>query len=617
MTVLKFKFPKTPHSDSHFPNFRFQHSKGLILNTKYKVQFAFIFANRNTIIMFTSFLFIGFLLALLGLVYFYFELKNEKQKHQKFKKENDQRLFELGILSDLSDKIGYSLSSKDIAATIAVTCEKLFRVSAVSYGIIESDHIEVVTLKHENVGTRYVSEVKDIVLQGIYTIDETLKKLPVTHKVEGTNFDTENEDLIDSMMHYDAVPLSYFNIPLVLNNRFTGIINITSKEAHAYQEADMSMLYKIVNRAQLAVGKLENVIETEKGKVESLVKSLSSGAMFFGLENNQLRLHTINSAALRFLKINTKNPDLAQVLSSFQVSPNIITEMKDVILQKKSTIYRDVTIGELKFNIYLTPVFSFETEKVIGVALTMQDVTREHEIQRIREGFTNMMIHELRAPLTAIKGAAELLMKPDTQEDDRVKMRLIIKNASERLLQDIEDMLDSAKIDAGKLTIEKKYGNINDIIEKTVQELSYAASDRAILIENHLDHNLPLFAFDGPRIGQVVANLLSNAIKYSDDHTLIEVFSRRSGSMVEIEVRDHGEGIEPEKLSTLFQPFSQAHFLKKSKGTGLGLYISKAIVGEHGGEIWLKSELGKGTSAFFSLPLKEKEARQEAIKRFN
>jgi signal transduction histidine kinase len=550
----------------------------------------------------------GFLIFLLTTVYFYFEHRNTKEKLEKERRENSRKLFELTILNELSEKIGYSLSSKDIAATIAVTAQKLFQVTSVSYAIIENDHTELTTITQEAVNPDYLRGTKEIVLQGLYSMDETLKRLPVIERASGAHI-SNSEAEVESLMHQDIIAASYFNIPLVLNNRLTGIVNITSKIPHAYQEEDMSMLYKIVNRAQLAIGRLETVIETEKGKVASLVKSLSSGEIFFTLRNDSLELFTINQAALRFLKIEEDNPQLLQVFSHFNLKPNIITEMKDVIIQKKSTIYRNVTINELKFNIYVTPVFSYKSENVIGVAVTMQDVTREYEIQKIREGFTNMMVHELRAPLTAIKGASELLIEPQTAEEDRAKMRLVIKNASERLLTDIGDMLDSAKIDAGKLLVEMSDSNINRVIDKTVEELSYAASSRAILLEKHLDEDIPDFALDPLRIGQVVANLVSNAIKFSDEHTLIEIYSRRKNGVVEIEVKDHGCGVEKEKMDTLFKPFSQANVYKKrEKGTGLGLYISKSIITEHNGRIWLDSVVGEGTSAFFTLPMSQKEA---------
>ncbi len=407
----------------------------------------------------------------------------------------------------------------------------------------------------------------------------------------------------------EGSPLSYFNIPLVLNNRLTGMITITSSKSKAYKEEDMSMMYKIVNRAQLAIGRLESVIETEKGKVDSLVKSLNSGEMFFTYDDGSLKLFTINSAAIRYLKIKEENPQIIHVLSGFNLKPNLVGEMKQVILLKKSTIYRNVTINNLTFNIYVTPVFAFTTTRIIGVAITMQDITREVETQKIREAFTNMMIHELRAPLTAIKGAAELLLQPQTQEEDRVKMRLVIKSASERLLSDIDDMLDSAKIDAGKMSIEKSKGSINEVIEKTTQEASYAAKSRSILIENTLDATIPAFDFDATRIGQVVMNLLSNSIKYCDEHTIVQVFSRLKGNMVEIEVKDHGPGIEADKIKMLFKPFSQAYRAgRKEKGTGLGLYISKAIITQHNGNIWINSEVGKGTSVFFTIPFEVSES---------
>ena len=558
-----------------------------------------------------SFFMFGFLILFLSTVYLYFDLQNKKKKYGKEHKENAHKLFELTILSELSEKIGYSLSSKDIAATIAATAEKIFQVSSVSYAIIEPDHLDLTTVTHENVGPDYINGVKEIVLQGLYNIDENLRNLPVIEKATGAHIDPQAELLVDSLIQHEALPSSYFNVPLVLNNRFTGIITITSKFPHAYQEEDMSMLYKIVNKAQLAIGRLEDVIETEKGKVESLVKSLSTGEIFFTFQNGSLHLFTINRAALRFLRIKEDNPELLRVLSSFSLKPNIITEMKEVIIQKKSTIYRDVAVHDLKFNIYVTPVFAYESEKIIGVALTMQDTTREHETQKIREGFTNMMIHELRAPLTAIKGAAELLLNNQTSMEDRTKMRLIIKNASERLLIDIDDMLDSAKIDAGKPIIKKILSSINTVIGKSSEELSYAIEDRSILIENHLDETIPNFDFDPIRIGQVMANLLSNSIKYSEPHTLIEVFSRMKGGYIEVEVKDHGAGIDKDKIESLFKPFSQVNFTRREKGTGLGLYISRAIISEHDGKIWLHSEVGEGTSVFFTLPIHE--MKQEEI----
>jgi signal transduction histidine kinase len=123
-----------------------------------------------------------------------------------------------------------------------------------------------------------------------------------------------------------------------------------------------------------------------------------------------------------------------------------------------------------------------------------------------------------------------------------------------------------------------------------------------------LDDHIPPFAFDPVRIRQVMTNLISNSIKYSNPHTVVTVFSRidKEGK-AEIEVKDHGIGIEEDKMEHLFQPFAQGNFLQKAKGTGLGLYITKAIITEHDGKIWLNSKVGEGTTVYFNLPIDDKK----------
>lgn len=100
---------------------------------------------------------------------------------------------------------------------------------------------------------------------------------------------------------------------------------------------------------------------------------------------------------------------------------------------------------------------------------------------------------------------------------------------------------------------------------------------------------------------------MSNSIKYSEPHTVIDIYCRKHDGYIEIEVKDRGTGIEKEKIDNLFKPFAQVNFRKPEKGTGLGLYISKAIVDEHHGKIWLNSTIGEGTSVFFTLPMTQEK----------
>lgn len=552
--------------------------------------------------MLETFSMFGFLITVLTTVYLYFNLKSTKKELLKKEKAFSQQLFELTILKEISDKIGYTISIKDVAMTLASTIEKLFKVSSVSFAIIEQGHLEVTNLTKEKVGPKYLTEIIQILLQAVYEVDDSLEKFPVTEKNSGAHIDKENEPLLNGLIDYDAIPQSYFNIPLVLNNRFIGIINIAASRAHAYKDEDMSLLYKIINQAQVAIERLENVVEKEKGKVEALIKSLSSGAMFFTTDSGSLRLFTINSAAKRFLDLEGE-VDLIQVLGKFELKPNLISEMKEVILMKKSTFYRDITINNMHFNIYVTPVFAPNDNTIIGVALTMQDITVEIEVDKTREGFVNMVVHELRAPLTAMKGASSLLLGQKLQPEDELKLKHIVHDSTERILNDINELLDSAKIDVGKMTIEPQTGDINKIVDKLVETFTYEAQNRGILIVKHEDIHVPAFAFDPVRIEQVLGNLVSNGIKFGNRGGKVEISTRVNHDQVEIKVKDDGIGIEEDKIKSLFQPFTQVTSIHRRRGTGLGLYISKAIIESHGGKISIQSKLGEGTAVMFSLPL--------------
>lgn len=552
--------------------------------------------------MLETFSMFGFLITGLSTVYLFFRLKSAKTELFKKEKAFSRQLFELTILQEISDKIGYTISIKDIAMRLASTIERLFEASSVSFAVIDQGHLELTNLTREKVGSSYLTAIKQIILQAVYEVDEKLQSLPVTEKNSGVHIDKENDLLLNGLIDYDAVPKSYFNIPLVLNNRFIGIINISSSKAHAYQDEDMSLLYRIINQAQLAIERLENVVEKEKGKVESLIKSMSSGAMFLTLDSGSLRLYTINNAAKRFLGLEG-DVDLIQVLGRFNLKPNLITEMKEVIFMKKSTFYRNVEINNMHFNIYITPVFSPNSENIVGVALTMQDITIEKEFDKTREAFINMVVHELRAPLTAMRGASSLLLGQKLESEDELKLKHIVHDSTERILNDINELLDSAKIDVGKMTVEPQQGDINEIIDKLVETFTYEANNRGILLSKHEDIHVPIFAFDPVRIEQVLGNLVSNGIKFGNRGGKVEIATRLNGDEVVVEVKDNGIGIEEDKIKSLFQPFAQVTTLHKRRGTGLGLYISKAIIESHGGKISIHSTFGEGTTVVFTLPL--------------
>lgn len=218
-----------------------------------------------------------------------------------------------------------------------------------------------------------------------------------------------------------------------------------------------------------------------------------------------------------------------------------------------------------------------------------------------------MIIHELRAPLTAIKDSSKLMMDTSTMPDEnRKQLLLIVHEQSKKMLEQVSMLLDAAKFDAGRFTLEKVPSDLKKVIEEKIQVFEPQAQTKHIKLISELGEALPQIVMDPVRIGQVINNLLSNSLKFTPEGGTITVSIRhKTLKSVEVTVSDTGVGIPEEKQSSLFSEFYEveANNGNHPTGTGLGLYITKSIIKAHGGTISLVSEANKGTSISFTLPM--------------
>lgn len=229
---------------------------------------------------------------------------------------------------------------------------------------------------------------------------------------------------------------------------------------------------------------------------------------------------------------------------------------------------------------------------------------------KIKDDFLHMMIHELRAPLTAIKGAAELMISSSEKLKDEEKNRLLhlIESQSKSLLEQVSALLDIAKIESQQFSVQKAPLDINKVITETVSVFVPEAETKHITIKNEVQVGLPVVVADQLRITQVLNNLLSNSIKFTPENgtiTLKAWHDTTPPQRISVSVTDTGVGIPLEKQQNLFHKFYQVGNgnIPQQLGSGLGLYITKHIVEAHGGTIELTSTEGKGTTITFTLPL--------------
>ncbi len=227
-------------------------------------------------------------------------------------------------------------------------------------------------------------------------------------------------------------------------------------------------------------------------------------------------------------------------------------------------------------------------------------------LDRLKSDFVAVVSHEIRTPLTSVKGAIELLSDDRYfhNTDQQNKLLTIAHANAERLLVLINDILDFSKLEAASLPMSIEHQRLEPVVQQAAHNLRTLIEERRIHLDLLMSDELPELMMDANRIAQVLTNLLSNAIKFSPAGGRIEIAAEPWEDGVRVGVHDHGEGIAPQDLAKLFRKFSQidSSATRKAGGTGLGLVISKGIIEQHGGRIWVESLPGVGSTFFFTLP---------------
>jgi PAS domain S-box-containing protein len=243
---------------------------------------------------------------------------------------------------------------------------------------------------------------------------------------------------------------------------------------------------------------------------------------------------------------------------------------------------------------------------VIGFSSLGTDVTELKRIDRMKSEFVSTVSHELRTPLTSIRGSLGLVWGGVAGElPERAKSLVgIAKTNCERLIRLINDILDSEKIESGKMTFDLNAQEIEPLMEQALADNQGFAEQHGVTLVLHKASAPVRVCVDSDRLIQVVTNLLSNAIKYSPPQGTVQVVIRKRTDRVRVEISDNGPGIPEEFRSRIFQKFSQADSsdTRQKGGTGLGLSISKIIVERMDGSIGFASEGNKGTTFFFEFP---------------
>jgi signal transduction histidine kinase len=231
---------------------------------------------------------------------------------------------------------------------------------------------------------------------------------------------------------------------------------------------------------------------------------------------------------------------------------------------------------------------------------------RRDELDRLKDEFVLTASHELRSPLTSVQGFAELLMldKDSLTPRQRETVEIILDNCR-HLVRLLNDLLDLARSDAGRLSIRPQPTEVAPLVEDVVRTMRAQTEAASQSLTEQVEPGLPLIDVEPDRIRQILVNLLTNAHEYTPEGASIGIAARAVGATVEISVSDNGPGIPPDQLERIFERFTRgdAGLTQRVGGTGLGLAISKSLVELHGGSLSAESTVGQGSTFHVRLPV--------------
>ncbi len=226
------------------------------------------------------------------------------------------------------------------------------------------------------------------------------------------------------------------------------------------------------------------------------------------------------------------------------------------------------------------------------------------ELNEIKNRFLGMAAHDLRNPIGAIRGLANMILNLDLEDEKKAKFLEMISRTSDQMLVLLNDLLDVSTIDSNEFNLTKRKGNLGILLKERIALVSITADQKGIQLSCDVDDNTDI-EFDSDRVGQAIDNLLTNAVKFSAPGSVVETSVRRNGTSLDLTVRDFGQGIALREIDRIFTPFEKLSSKPTAgeKSTGLGLAITKKIVEAHGGTIRVESTPGKGSAFTLSFPV--------------
>lgn len=414
-----------------------------------------------------------------------------------------------------------------------------------------------------------------------------------------------NEEVIGVLMMFHAEPNAFTNQQLDL------VEAAAIQVAHAINNAS---LYNLIFDQAEQLGSMLRTEIIQKANLEAILESIADGVI---VADSQNKVDIANLPACNILDIprdQLLGKSINELLGLYgHFGESWIHTINDWATNadriEQWTYLADQLVIEDKFiSVHLSPVLS--DNQFYGTVSIFRDITKEVEVDKLKSEFVSTVSHELRTPMTSIKGYADLMLMgaAGPMTEPQIRYLQVIKNNADRLHMLVNDLLDISRIETGKTGLDLRPLDIPQIIEQVVYghlNGRIQHESRQLQVTTEIAPSLPLVNADHARVTQILTNLLDNALNYTPDEGQITVTAKATHSYVHISIKDTGIGIAKENQDKIFDRFYRAEDsdVQRVPGTGLGLAIVRSLIEMHGGRLKVESQLGKGSTFTFNLPV--------------
>jgi two-component system phosphate regulon sensor histidine kinase PhoR len=375
-----------------------------------------------------------------------------------------------------------------------------------------------------------------------------------------------------------------------------------SKKPIVYSKDEIGNLANALTYMSDEIKKNIATITQEVTKLDIILSSMFEGIMVINAREEIILMNP----SLRKMFMIDMDPIGKKPLEVIRNSA--VQRIVDDLLQDKKRFINEkilVTQTEEKF-LEINAVSLLRNNISEGCVLVFHDITELRRLEKIRQDFVANVSHELRTPMSSIKGYAETLLQGALEDKANARDFInIIHQDSNRLANLIDDLLDLSRIESGKMELVVIPLEIEPIVQRIIGVLEQPAREKSLMITCDFPDALPRVLTEDKRLSQVFLNLLDNAIKYTPAGGRIKIILSVKEKFLQVDIADTGIGIPAEDIPRIFERFYRVDKARSRElgGTGLGLSIVKNIVSAHGGEVWVDSEYGKGSTFSFTIPL--------------